>query len=86
MPKLHPVKCVALESDEAVDPAAWDQALGIICRLLIDEYFARRSKSVRASLGTPPVTHTTHPSPSTPIPQVTKKDELADSEDPTGCA
>lgn len=86
MPKLHQVNCVAIESSQAADPAAWDQALEIICRLLIDEYFARRSKSAHANVGTSLTTPAVHPGFPTLVSQVAKKDVSADSEDSTGCA
>lgn len=41
MPKFPPIKCVVVESDQEVDPVAWDQAINILCHLAIKEYFAR---------------------------------------------
>lgn len=41
MPKLNDIRCVVVESEKEIDPHQFDAALGILCRLLLREYYRR---------------------------------------------
>lgn len=48
MSRLKYVRCIAVETERAVDPIAWEQTTDFLCRLMLAEYFKRHPQ-----LGTP---------------------------------
>lgn len=45
MSRMREVACVALTSDQEVDPIAWEQTMDYLCRLMLEQYFQRHPRA-----------------------------------------